>query len=214
MNKLISANYWFGCDWWLCEVGYLGMHADQLSLACAGIYLWNTSHLRVTDLRMCSGFQHTLHTGTLYEVMKDWAEEGIFKANISLTNVYIETMMMDDNDSSSADLDTSVEEGDGDMSVINMFDDWEGEEINEFMMSAMTAMDPSGGSPEHLSKVWRISVDDAKQTLDVTSQASLHQENPMLSQNYGANDHMMRYKRIKEYFFMDMFFTTSKKGMG
>ena len=57
MNKLISANYWFGCDWWLCEVGYLGMRADQLSLACAGVYLWNTGHLRVTDPRMCSGFQ-------------------------------------------------------------------------------------------------------------------------------------------------------------
>ena len=45
MNKLISANYWFGCDWWLCEVGYLGMRAGQLSLACAGVYLWNTGYL-------------------------------------------------------------------------------------------------------------------------------------------------------------------------
>ena len=58
MNKLISANYWFGCDWLLCEVGYLGMRAGQLSLACAGVYLWNTRHLRVTDPRMNSGFQH------------------------------------------------------------------------------------------------------------------------------------------------------------
>ena len=33
------------------------MRADQLLLACAGIYLWNTGHLRVTDPRMCSGFQ-------------------------------------------------------------------------------------------------------------------------------------------------------------
>ena len=38
MNKLISANYWFGCDWWFYEVGYLGMRAGQLSLACAGVY--------------------------------------------------------------------------------------------------------------------------------------------------------------------------------
>ena len=42
MNKLSSANYWFGGDWWFYEVGYLGMHAGQLSLACAGVYLWNT----------------------------------------------------------------------------------------------------------------------------------------------------------------------------
>ena len=59
MNKLISANYWFGCDWWFYEVGYLGMRAGQLSLACAVVYLWNTGHLRVTDLRMNSRFQHT-----------------------------------------------------------------------------------------------------------------------------------------------------------
>ena len=32
MNKLISANYWFGCDWCICEVGYLSLHASQLSL--------------------------------------------------------------------------------------------------------------------------------------------------------------------------------------
>ena len=48
MNKLISVNYWFGCDWWFCEVGYLGLHAGQLSLTCAVVYLWNTSYIRVT----------------------------------------------------------------------------------------------------------------------------------------------------------------------
>ena len=61
MNKLISANYWFGCDWWFYEVGYLGMRAGQLSLACAGVYLWNTGYLRVTDPRMNSGFQQMTH---------------------------------------------------------------------------------------------------------------------------------------------------------
>ena len=42
MNKLISANYWFGCDWVFYEVDYLGLRAGQLSLACAVVYLWNT----------------------------------------------------------------------------------------------------------------------------------------------------------------------------
>ena len=58
MSKLISANYWFGCDWWFYEVGYLSMHADQLSLACAGVYLWNTGYFRVTRPRMNTGIQH------------------------------------------------------------------------------------------------------------------------------------------------------------
>ena len=59
MNKLISANYWFGCDWWFYEVGYLGLRVGQLSLACAGVYLWNTGYFQVTRQRMNSGIQHT-----------------------------------------------------------------------------------------------------------------------------------------------------------
>ena len=59
MNKLISANYWFGCDWVFYDVGYLGLRAGQLSLACAVIYLWNTGYLRVTRPRLYPGIQHT-----------------------------------------------------------------------------------------------------------------------------------------------------------
>ena len=57
MNKLISANYWFGCDWVFYEVGYLGLCAGQLSLACAVVYLWNTGYLRVTRPRLYPGIQ-------------------------------------------------------------------------------------------------------------------------------------------------------------
>ena len=59
MNKLISANYWFGCDWCFCEVGYLGLHAGQLSLTCAVVYLWNTGYIRVTIPRRKPRIQHT-----------------------------------------------------------------------------------------------------------------------------------------------------------
>ena len=57
MNKLISANYWFGCDWCFCEVGYLGLRAGQLSLTCAVVYLWNTSYIWVTCPRRKPGIQ-------------------------------------------------------------------------------------------------------------------------------------------------------------
>ena len=56
MNKLISANYWFGCDWCFYEEGYLGLCAGQLSLACAVVYLWNTSYLRVPAQGLNPGF--------------------------------------------------------------------------------------------------------------------------------------------------------------
>ena len=97
MNKLISANYWFGCDWWLCEVGYLGMRADQLSLACAGIYLWNTGHLRVTDPRRCSGFQQS---NTIRADMSTsiWSDGSSDESDLYLA---------DDDDSSQSDDDES-----------------------------------------------------------------------------------------------------------
>ena len=59
MNKLISVNYWFGCDWWFCEVGYLGWHASQLSLTCAVVYLWNTGYIQVTRPGMETRIQYT-----------------------------------------------------------------------------------------------------------------------------------------------------------
>ena len=58
MNKLISVNYWFGCDWWFCEVGYLSLHAGQLSLTCAVVYLWNTGYIRATRPRIKTGIQY------------------------------------------------------------------------------------------------------------------------------------------------------------
>ena len=63
MNKLISANYWFGCDWGFYEVDYLGLRAGQLSLACAVVYLWNTGYLRVTRPRLYPGIQHPFRVG-------------------------------------------------------------------------------------------------------------------------------------------------------
>ena len=68
MNKLISANYWFGCDWVFYEVGYLGRRAGQLSLACAVVYLWNTGYLRVTRPRLYPGIQHFLQISQVQEI--------------------------------------------------------------------------------------------------------------------------------------------------
>jgi hypothetical protein len=42
----------------------------------------------------------------------------------------------------------------------------------DFFMASTTAIFTSGVSPEHLSKVWRISYEDAKRTFDNTSHLS------------------------------------------
>lgn len=85
------------------------------------------------------------------------------------------------------------------------------EELDEYMAAAVSTFD-SGVTPEHLSKIWRISHEEAKRTIDVTSQHAHRPEDVDLHRNYGTNDRMLRYRRIKEYFYMDTFFATKKGG--
>jgi hypothetical protein len=65
---------------------------------------------------------------------------------------------------------------------------------------------------EHLSKIWRVDIDTAKRTLDVTTQHRQHVPNPTLAKNYTTNDRMLRFKRIKELFVINTFFATKKAG--
>lgn len=81
-----------------------------------------------------------------------------------------------------------------------------------FTASATHAEAPKGVSVEQLSKVWRIDLETAKRTLDVTTQRCKRSENPTLSRNYSTNDRMLRYKRISQHFFMDTFFASKKSG--
>jgi len=65
---------------------------------------------------------------------------------------------------------------------------------------------------EHLAKVWRIDLETARRTLDATTQSRTYTANENLPRNFGTNDRMLRYKRIKEFFYMDTFFATKKAG--
>ena len=68
----------------------------------------------------------------------------------------------------------------------------------------------AGTSQGVTSKIWRIDADTARKTLDITTQKIIRKDNPKISRNYGTNDRMLRYKHLKEYFFMDTLFATSK----
>ena len=68
----------------------------------------------------------------------------------------------------------------------------------------------NGVTAEKISKVWRISLKDAKQTLGVTSQHCKRSEDPTMSRQYSTNDRMLRYKHVNEHFFMDTFFVKGK----
>ena len=69
-----------------------------------------------------------------------------------------------------------------------------------------------GTRAKHLSKIWKIDIKDAIRTLYVTLEKKLRTINPKLFRNYGTKNHMLPYKRIDQYFFMDTFFSTKKAG--
>ena len=85
-------------------------------------------------------------------------------------------------------------------------------DLDQFFMSGIVVMGAKGVGAHHLSKVWWISHEDAQQMLDITSQHWNRPVDPQLSKNYGTNTRMLCYKRIKEYFYMDTFFSTKKGG--
>ena len=86
------------------------------------------------------------------------------------------------------------------------------ERVEEFFSHVINTSRPRGVTPEHLSKIWLISPEDARRTIDTTTQTSVQTQDPTLSHKYGMNNRMLRYQRIQSYFFMDTFFATKKGG--
>ena len=73
-----------------------------------------------------------------------------------------------------------------------------------------TAGHPRGMTAEMLSKTWSIDTKMAERILQVTTQLNRNWENTSLARNLGTNDRMLRYRRVKSYFFTDNFFVTVK----
>ncbi|MFN9915170.1 MAG: hypothetical protein ACK53L_21455, partial [Pirellulaceae bacterium] len=85
--------------------------------------------------------------------------------------------------------------------------------LDDFMASAAHASPSRGGvTSEHLSKVWRIDLETAERTMEITSQIGRRKDDPNLSRNYATTHRMLRYRRIQDYFFMDTFFATKNHG--
>ena len=85
-------------------------------------------------------------------------------------------------------------------------------DLDEILCSSTHAAPSKGTQAAHLAKIWRIDLEAARRTLEITSQHGKRTDDPKLSRNYGTNDRMLRYKRINQYFFMDTFFSTKKAG--
>ena len=65
------------------------------------------------------------------------------------------------------------------------------EKVDEFFTHSTNASRPRGVTPEHLSKIWCISQEDTRRTIDTMTQTSVRTQDPTLSRNYGTNDCML-----------------------
>ena len=150
----------------------------------------------------------------LYHALNMRNEHGQFAMSIGATSILEQPYLDDDDDSqdSSEEDDTSQDDSDDDFDLKELDDDTNEAVLDNFMASTAQAGKTRGVDPKHLSKIWRISHEDAQRTIDVTTQTSTRTDNPTLSRNYSTNDRMLRYKQIKEFFFMDTFIVTKKGG--
>ena len=149
----------------------------------------------------------------LYHAMNMRNEHGQFAMSIGATSILDQPYLDDDDDSqSSEEHDISHDDPDDEFDLKELDDDTNEILLDNFMASTAQAGKTRGVDPKHLAKIWRISHEDAQRTIDVTTQTSTRTDDPTLSRNYSTNDRMLRYKRIKDYFFMDTFFATKKGG--
>ena len=150
----------------------------------------------------------------LYHALNMRNKHGQFAMSIGATSIMDQPYLDDDDDAqdSSDEDDTSQDDSDDDLDPLELDDDTNEALLDNFMASTAQAGKPRGVDPKHLSKIWRISHEDAQRTIDVTTQTSTRKDDPAISRNYSTNDRMLRYKRIKDFFFMDTFFATKKGG--
>ena len=148
----------------------------------------------------------------LYQALKMRNEHGQFAMNIGATSIFDLLYLDDDDSQDTSDDDTSMDDSEDNFDPMELDDDTNEALLDNLMASTAQAGKSRGVDPKHLSKIWRISHDDAQRTVAVTTQTSIRTDDPVLSRNYSTNDRMQKYKRIKDFFFMGTFFATKKGG--
>ena len=167
---------------------------------------------------MLASVSPTFDDQTLHGRLAARAKLGKFKASIGSTNASGGEHLTDDDSATQPLTDDDTSDSDSDEDDDQALDQThdsvtKGEiDLDERMISATHATKSKGVDPAHLSKVWRIDLNTAERTLEVVSELNRRVDDPTLSRNYGANDRMLRCKRIDELFFMDTFFATKKSG--
>ena len=93
------------------------------------------------------------------------------------TNILDQAYLDDDDVDSQANNDTDenlMDDPEAESELIDLEED----DLDNLLASTAQVGKPRGVDPKHLSKIWRISHEDAKNTIDVTTQASIQKDNP------------------------------------
>ena len=117
------------------------------------------------------GFKNEMQ---LYHAMKLRAEHGQLAINVGATSI-LDQVYRDDDDSqdSNYDEENSMDDPEVDFELMELEDDKNEAVLDNLMASTAQAGKSRGVDPKHLSKIWRISHEDAKKTNDVTTQVSV-----------------------------------------
>ena len=102
----------------------------------------------------------------LYQAMKLRTEHGQFAVNVGATSI-CDQGYLDDDDSqgSNDDEENSMDNPEDDFELMELEDDKDEALLDNLMASTAQAGKSRGVDPKHLSKIWRISREDAKKKL-------------------------------------------------
>ena len=122
------------------------------------------------DINAAHGFEDEHQ---LYQALNMRNKHGQFVMNIGATSILDQTYLdVDDSQDSSEDDDTSQDTSDNEFDPIELDDDTNEVLLDSCMASSAQAGKSRGVDRKHLSKIWRISHEDAQRTIDVTPQTS------------------------------------------
>jgi hypothetical protein len=79
-------------------------------------------------------------------------------------------------------------------------------DLDAFMISASHAIMEQTVLAEHLSKIWKIDMDRASKTVDITSQNVNRKRLANLSRNYVTNDKMLMLGNLYLFYSTNLFF--------
>jgi hypothetical protein len=124
----------------------------------------------------------------LCSLLCERAQESHFMMSVGSTNAWTSQHMINDNSDDNRDDDASQEDAD-DAAVRDLLatmDEPLGADIDldEYMVSAARVTKNWSVQAEHLSKIWRIDLETAEKTLEITSQNCNRKQASELSRNY------------------------------